>query len=80
MAYLCHMRTTIELPDELLAEAKVRASSSGVSLRHFFIEAIRQTLAPPTRKIRRPPPEIGSSNAPRIGILTADQIDESLFG
>ena len=74
------MRTTIELPDELLTQAKVRASSAGISLRQLFIEAVQQILAPPVKKVRRPPPEIGSPDAPRIGILTADQIDESLFG
>jgi hypothetical protein len=74
------MRTTIELPDELLSQAKVRASSAGIPLRQLFIEAVQQRLAPPVKKVRRPPPEIGSPDAPRIGILTADQIDESLFG
>jgi len=74
------MRTTIELPDELLTQAKVRANAAGISLRQLFIEAVQQTLAPPVKKVRRPPPEIGSPDAPRIGILTADQIDESLFG
>jgi hypothetical protein len=75
------MRTTIELPDELLSQAKVRASSAGIPLRQLFIEAVQQRLAPPpVKKVRRPPPEIGSPDAPRIGILTADQIDEALFG
>jgi plasmid stability protein len=74
------MRTTIELPDELLAKAKVRAASRGVSLKQFFIQAIEQTLAPERVKVRRPPPAIGNSRSRRIGVLTAEQIDEAMFG
>lgn len=74
------MRTTIELPDELLEQAKLRAASTGVSLKEFFIEAVQQKLAPPAKKIRRPPPVIGRSDGPRIGVLTPEQIDEAMFG
>ena len=74
------MRTTIELPDELLVKAKSRAALAGVSLREFFIEAVEQKLAPVTKKIRRDPPVIGGPNAPRIGILTPEQIDDAMFG
>jgi plasmid stability protein len=74
------MRTTIELPDELLAKAKIRAASRGVSLKQFFIQAIEQTLAPEKPKVRRPPPAIGNSHSPKIGILRPEQIDEAMFG
>jgi hypothetical protein len=74
------MRTTIELPDELLAKAKIGAASRGVSLKQFFIQAIEQTLAPQRAKVRRPPPVIGNPRSRRIGILTPEQIDESMFG
>jgi hypothetical protein len=74
------MRTTVELPDELLTRAKVRACASGVSLRQFFIEAIERSLEPAGRKTRRTPPAIGSRNARSIGMLTAKQIDEAMFG
>ena len=74
------MRTTIELPDDLLAQAKVRAAVTGVSLRQFFIEAVERKLAPEGRKTRRTPPVIGGPGAPRIGILTPEQIDEAMFG
>ena len=74
------MRTTIELPDDLLVQAKSRAASAGVSLREFFIDAVQQKLAPSSGKVRRPPPEIGSADSPRIKVLTADQIDEAMFG
>ncbi len=74
------MRTTIELPDELLTRAKNRAAVSGVSLKEFFIQAIEQRLAAEKKKNRRPPPVIGSADAPRIGVLTAEQMDEAMFG
>ncbi len=74
------MRTTIELPDELLSRAKSRAASAGVSLKEFFIQAIEQRLAWERPKTRRPPPVIGSEDAPRIGVLTPEQIDEAMFG
>ena len=74
------MRTTIEVPDDLLVQAKSLAALAGVTLREYFIEALRQKLAPPAGKVRRPPPEIGSADSPRIGVLTADQIDEAMFG
>ena len=76
---LCHMRTTIELPDDLLAQAKSRAALAGLSLKQF-IEAIEQRLAPQTPKTRRPPPVIGSAAARRIRTLTPEQIDEAMFG
>lgn len=74
------MRTTIELPDELLRMAKSRAALSGISLRQFFIEAVEQRLTPPKHKVRRDPPTIGSADGPKIGDLTREQIDEAMFG
>ena len=74
------MRTTIELPDQLLMEAKSRAALSGVSLREFFTEAIVEKLRPEPKKVRRPPPKLGGIAGPKIGILTAEQINEAMFG
>ena len=74
------MRTTIELPDELLSRAKSRAALAGQSLREFFIQAVEQRLAAESKKTRRAPPEIGSPDAPKIRLLTPEQIDEAMFG
>jgi hypothetical protein len=74
------MRTTIELPDELLRRAKSRAALAGVSLKEFFIEAVEQKLGAQAAKTRRPPPVIGSAKARRIRVLTPEQIDEAMFG
>jgi hypothetical protein len=74
------MRTTVELPDELLNRAKSRAALAGVSLKEFFIEAIEQRLVPRSQKTRRPPPAIGNAKARRIPVLTPEQIDKAMFG
>jgi len=74
------MRTTIELPDEILTKAKSRAALDGISLRQFFLDAIEQKLAPPKQKTRREPPVIGSKTGRPIRDLTSKQIDEALFG
>lgn len=74
------MRTTIELPDQLLSRAKHHAALAGISLREFFTQAVEEKLAPEKKKTRRPPPVIGSEDAPRIGVLTPEQIDEAMFG
>ena len=73
------MRTTIELPDELLTIAKSRAALEGISLKEFFIEAIDQKLSPPKQRVRRPPPVI-STGGPSFTNLTPEQIEEAMFG
>jgi hypothetical protein len=74
------MRTTIELPDELLALARSSAALNGISLRQFFIEAVQSRLAPEKRKLRKAPPAIGDAHAPRMTTLRREQIDEAMFG
>lgn len=74
------MRTTIELPDELLAQPKSSAALNGISLRQFFIDAIRFRLAPEKRKVRKVPPAIGNAHASRMKTLTREKIDEAMFG
>jgi hypothetical protein len=74
------MRTTIELPDELLTRAKVRAAQSKLSLRQFFVDAVEQKLAPSAGKTRRPPPAVGNARGPKIMTLTREQVDEAMFG
>jgi hypothetical protein len=74
------MRTTIELPDELLALAKSNAALHGISLRQFFIEAVRYRLEPVKPKVRKAPPAIGDADARRMTTLTREQIDEAMFG
>ena len=74
------MRTTIELPDELLAQAKSSAALNRISLRQFFIEAVRCRVSSEKQKVRKVPPAIGDARAPRMKALTRGQIDEAIFG
>jgi hypothetical protein len=75
------MRTTIELPDDLLRQAKAQAALAGISLREFFTLAIEQRLGAKPAKVRRAPPAIGDEvNGPKLRPLTAEEIDDAMFG
>ena len=39
------MRTTLEIPDKVLREAKVQAALQGITLRQFVAEAVQEKLA-----------------------------------
>jgi hypothetical protein len=74
------MRTTIELPDDLLKQAKARAALSGISLKEFFIQAVQQKLAPPPVKKTRKEIPVISTGGPPIPDLTAEQTEDAMFG
>lgn len=52
-----HMKTTIDLPDELMVAAKKRAAESRTTLRALFERGLRRELAGPPgpgrRRVRR---------------------------
>jgi hypothetical protein len=73
------MRTTIELPDQLLTRAKSQAALKGISLKTFFIEAIEGKLADPPKRTRSFVPIIGGEGPP-IRRATREEIDEAMFG
>jgi hypothetical protein len=47
---LKHMRTTINLPDELVLQAKKAALESDTTLTEIIANALRESLAKPRRK------------------------------
>jgi len=56
-AHIC-MRTTIELPDRLIREAKTLTAQKGITLKEFFTHAVEKALLetpPETRRMIRPP-------------------------
>ncbi|MBL8228171.1 MAG: hypothetical protein JNL98_06825 [Bryobacterales bacterium] len=69
------MRTTIELPDEVMARAKTEAAGSGITLKEFFLQAIVLKLTPP--RVRRDPPTV---DGPRLGLLRPEEIENVLAG
>ena len=71
------MRTTIELPDELMRKAKIRAATEGVSFKQFFIAAVEQHLAP-KRKVRLEFPLIRTGGPP-VRDLTPEEMEEAMI-
>ncbi len=53
---LCCMRTTINLPDGLLAQAKRLALERGTTLTELVADALRQALAPRKSRSKREVP------------------------
>ncbi|HJR69031.1 MAG TPA: type II toxin-antitoxin system VapB family antitoxin, partial [Gammaproteobacteria bacterium] len=69
--WLAHMKTTIELDDELLRAAKQRAAASGQPLRAFIEDALRARLLPRPRgrsKFKLDVPVIKGKAPPAIDI------------
>jgi hypothetical protein len=69
------MRTTIDLPAELMQAAKVRAAQRGESLKDLFTRAIKHEVGGPGRV--RPAgrlsfPLIGRDSEPRVEVTSAD--------
>jgi len=50
----CCMRTTVDLPDELLRQARTRAAEEGTTLTALLTEGLRLRLAGPAGARRRP--------------------------
>ena len=49
------MRTTIRLPDHLLAEAKQQAAAGGITLNDLIVDAVRVSLAARPGRVSEPP-------------------------
>ena len=71
------MRTTIELPDELMTRAKVRAAQEGVTLKDLFVSAMEQRLIAPEKKKRRLIPTFITGGPVRSA--TREEIAEAAF-
>ena len=71
------MRTTVDLPDELVRAARVRAAESDESLKELFTRALANELGRAPRRARRALPVIGSSR-PGASVITAEQLGEAL--
>ena len=57
------MRTTIELPDEILKKAKIRAVEEGISLKQLFTRALERELGggSPPKPAESPKPKVDNS-------------------
>jgi len=73
------MRTTIDLPDELLKAAKVEAIERGITLRDLFSEALKKELQSPGPMVvreRRSHGGVFSSSAPGAFPITSEVIKQ----
>jgi hypothetical protein len=69
------MRTTIDLPSELMHAAKVRAAQRGESLKDLFARAIEHEVRTPARgrpRGRVAFPLIGRDSEPRVEVTNDD--------
>ena len=69
------MRTTLDLPDDVLRQAKIAAVERGLTLRQVVIDALKHELgsaAPRRRRLTKPPVQL-SADAP-LRSLSPDEI------
>jgi len=69
------MRTTINLPDPLLAEARRRAAETGRSLTAFIADAVREALARRTRTREQTPVRLTTFGG--SGLVPGVDLDDS---
>ncbi len=77
MCFYVFMRTTVELPDDLLREAKARAARAGESLKTLFRRAVAAELGRISGEqgARRDPaglPVFGNPKGPRVRLSNKD--------
>jgi hypothetical protein len=78
------MRTTITLPDPLLAEARRRAAETGRSLTTFIADAVRESLARRRTVKALPPVELttfrGSGLQPGVDLDDSAALQDLIDG
>ena len=75
------MRTTLDLPDPLFREVKIRAAEKGVSLKELLTSYVEKGLREPeaeARPVRSPLPTPRPANGRTIPSLTNARIEELL--
>ena len=63
------MKTTVEIPDDLVRKAKTVAARRGLSLKTFLTEALKEKLSGPRRRQTDwpvPPPKLANGEMRRI--------------
>ena len=83
------MRTTLDLPDDILRRAKIEAVERGSTLRQLVIEALQREMAGaerPRRRLQRPPVKLsrdaslrtlGPDEVKRLDAEAVAQADEA---
>jgi plasmid stability protein len=69
------MRTTVDLPEDLMRAAKARAAEHGESLKDLFTRAVAHEIRVPVSRgdaTRVVLPLVGSSEGPPVSVTNAD--------
>ena len=77
-----HMKTTIDIADELLDEARARAKAEGTTLRALMERGLREVLAepPPESPWRFEPVTFELHPEPGVDLRNWDQVREIIYG
>lgn len=67
------MKTTVELPDELVREVKMRAAREGRRLKDVMAEVVRRGLADPSQRTRTIPSRVRLPLVQCVHPATPDQ-------
>lgn len=73
------MRTTLDLPDDILRRAKIEAVERGATLRQLVIDALQREMAVaerPRKRLTKPPIKL-AADAPlrRMSLATVKRLD-----
>jgi hypothetical protein len=74
------VRTTVDIPDEIYRQLKVKAAHEGVSVRHIVLRGIRSELEPVAQRPAHKRFQVPVIHSSRPGTLhlTNEQIDDIL--
>jgi hypothetical protein len=72
------MKTTIEVPDVLLEQAKRAAREQGVSLRTIFERGLRLALQPPGKALKAKWPDLSFTPKEKGTLIPADKWRDSV--
>jgi hypothetical protein len=72
------MKTTIEIPDVLLEQAKRAAREQGVSLRSIFERGLRMALQPPKKAPKAIWPDLTFNPKEQGTLISAEQWRDSV--
>jgi hypothetical protein len=74
---LKHMRTTINMPDDLVLQAKKAALERDTTLTEIICDALREALARPRRKSRKDKTDLGAYTYGKGGVWPGVDISDT---